>query len=270
MPKIRVAVAGAAGRMGQRNLALLAADPKSFEIAGALEHRSSPRLDEDAGTLIGKAQLGVRLTDDPAVALKNAQVLIDFTLPGASLALLPELAKRRVALVLGTTGFNADGLKKIKAASGKIPIVMSPNFSVGVNVMLKLLEQGARLLGEDYDIEVVEMHHNQKKDAPSGTALKLAEVLCAATGRNMAKDLVYARQGDTGARTRREIGVQTLRGGDVVGDHTVFFAGMGERIEITHRATSRDNFATGAVRAARWIVGKKPGLYSMHDVLGLR
>ncbi len=269
MARVKVAVAGAAGRMGQRNLAVLAADMKHFQIAGALEHPRSPRLGDDLGLLVGKAAAGIKISSDPAVALKDADVIIDFTIPEASLALIPELVKRKVALVLGTTGIRPEGVKLIQAASKKIPIVFAPNFSIGVNVQMKLLEQAAKLLGDDYDIEIVEMHHNQKKDSPSGTALGLARVLCDATGRSLEKDAVYARHGDVGARTKREIGIQTLRGGDVVGEHTVYFAGAGERIEITHRATSRDNFATGAVRSAGWVAGKKPGLYTMQDVLGL-
>ncbi len=269
MSRIRVTVAGAAGRMGQRNLAMLAANPKAFTISGALEHPASPRLGEDVGALIGTGVTGVKLTPDPAVALAHADVIIDFTVPAASLKLLPSLLTHKVALVLGTTGFDASGLKAVRTAAKKIPVVFAPNFSVGVNVQMKLLEQAANLLGEGYDIEIVEMHHNKKKDAPSGTALGLARVLCEATGRSFEKDTVYSRVGETGARTKREIGIQTLRGGDVVGEHTVYFAGAGERIEITHRATSRDNFAAGAVRSARWVKGRKPGLYTMQDVLGL-
>ncbi len=270
MSRVRVAVAGAGGRMGQRNLTLLAASPKDFEIVGALEHPLSPRLGDDVGPLIGKGPIGVKITPDPAVALKRAQVIIDFTTPEASLGLIHELVRRKVALVLGTTGIKPDGIRIVKKAAGKIPVVMAPNFSIGVNVQMKLLEQAAKLLGSDYDIEIVEMHHNQKKDAPSGTALGLAQVLCDATGRDLAKDAVYARHGDVGARTKREIGIQTLRGGDVVGEHTVYFAGAGERIEVTHRATNRDNFAGGAVRSAKWVASKKPGLYDMQDVLGLK
>jgi 4-hydroxy-tetrahydrodipicolinate reductase len=209
--------------------------------------------------------------DDLARALEGAgaQVVIDFTSSSASIRHAEVCAREGVALVIGSTGFTADGKERVKAAARRIPVVLSPNMAVGVNVMFELVRQVARTLGSAFDVEIVEMHHRKKKDAPSGTAVRLAEVAAEALGLDPARDLAFARQGMIGERPVRQIGVQTLRGGDVVGEHTIHFVGEGERLEITHRASSREQFARGALRAAGWIVGQPPGLYEMRHVLGL-
>lgn len=247
-----VGVIGAAGRMGQAILHLAAA--KSY-ITYPVEatFTSSETFVTDLGSIVSKMQ-----------------VAIDFTTPTATLKNLDTFIKNNIPLVIGTTGFSEEERKKIVQASQTIPLVFSSNMSMGVNVMWKIIAEAAKALGSDFDIEVLEMHHKLKKDAPSGTAMTTAEVLAEATGRNLLKDAIYARHGMIGERKANEIGIQTLRGGDVVGDHTVYFAGIGERLEITHRATSRDTFAQGALRAAEWLVGKKPGLYTMQDVLDLK
>jgi 4-hydroxy-tetrahydrodipicolinate reductase len=209
------------------------------------------------------------IQDDPAQALQGCDVLIDFTRPEATLQHLALCRELGVKLVVGTTGFSTEQKQLIRQAADDVSIMMAPNMSVGVNVMWKIIADAAKLLGSSFDIEVLETHHKLKKDAPSGTAMTTAEVLAQATGRDLARDAVYHREGLIGERQPNEIGIQTLRGGDVVGDHTVFFLGNGERLEITHRATSRDTFAMGSIRAAQWVVGQKPGLYHMKDVLGL-
>jgi 4-hydroxy-tetrahydrodipicolinate reductase len=200
----------------------------------------------------------------------KADVVVDFTSHEASVKNTSVAAENGVAMVIGSTGFTADAKARIRQDAARIPVVLSPNMSVGVNVMFALVAQAARVLGDAYDVEIVEMHHGKKKDAPSGTAVRLAEVAAESLGRDPARDVVYARHGMIGERTPREIGVMSLRGGDVVGEHTVFFAGQGERLEVTHRATSRDQFARGALRAALWVKGRAPGMYDMHDVLALR
>ena len=247
----KIIVCGAAGRMGQR-------------ICALGESQGLQMLPVDS------QGIALRIAKNLNEVIEQAQVIIDFTGPEASLGFLKEAIQHHKAMVIGTTGFTDSQRKEIEAAAKKIPIVFSSNMSVGVNVMWKLIAEAAKALGPDFDIEVLEMHHRLKKDAPSGTAMTTAEVLAEATGRNLAKDAVYARHGITGERKVNEIGIQTLRGGDVVGDHTVYFAGIGERLEITHRATSRDTFAQGALRAAQWLIGKKPGLYTMQDVLEIR
>jgi 4-hydroxy-tetrahydrodipicolinate reductase len=263
---INVVVTGAGGRMGSEIIRQVRATD-GLKLVGATE-----RPGFDAGVLAGLPGAPVPVKTDlrEALAGGGAQVVVDFTSYEASVAHAQVCAERGAALVIGSTGFTAEAKEKVRAAAQKVPIVLSPNMSVGVNVMFALVEQAARTLGDAFDVEIVEMHHKKKKDAPSGTAVKLAEVAAAALGRDFAKDAIYARHGMIGERTPREIGVQTLRGGDVVGEHTVYFAGLGERVEITHRATSREQFARGAVRAALWIAGQRPGLYDMHDVLGLR
>jgi 4-hydroxy-tetrahydrodipicolinate reductase len=217
-------------------------------------------------------RLGVHVAEDLAAALSGsgADVVIDFTSHEVSVRNAATAAGAGVAILIGSTGIAPDGKARIREAAARVPVVLSPNMSVGVNVMFALVAQAARALGDAYDVEIVEMHHGKKKDAPSGTAVRLAEVAAEALHRNAEKDVVYARHGMIGERTPREIGVMTLRGGDVVGEHTVYFAGQGERLEVTHRATSRDQFARGALRAALWVKGRAPGLYDMHDVLGLR
>jgi len=260
---IRAAVAGAGGRMGSRILAALR-EEKDFTVAGAFERADSEHVGrEAAGTWIAA---GIE-----PVLESGADVVIDFTAPAASLHHAKVCARRGVALVIGTTGFSAAQQDELRAAASRIPLLLAPNMSVGVNVLFRLVAEAARALGPAYEIEILELHHRMKRDAPSGTALRLAEVAADARGLHVSGDaFVYERHGETGARKPGTIGVQSLRGGDVVGDHTVHFLADGERLELTHRATSRDNFAHGAVRAARWISGRKPGFYDMQDVLGFR
>jgi 4-hydroxy-tetrahydrodipicolinate reductase len=267
---VNVVVTGVAGRMGGHILRLLEQSP-DLALVGAVERPgwNGPR---DAGVAAGLPALGVQVGEDLAAVLEASpvDVVIDFTSHEASARNAAAAASRGVAIVIGSTGFDAAGKARIREQATRIPVVLSPNMSVGVNVMFALVAQAAKVLGDAYDVEIVEMHHGKKKDAPSGTAVRLAEVAAEALGRDPGRDVVYARHGMIGERTPHEIGVMTLRGGDVVGEHTVFFAGQGERLEVTHRATSRDQFARGAVRAARWVKGRTPGLYDMHDVLGLR
>ncbi len=265
-----VIVAGAAGRMGKRLVELVSAAPGT-RVAGGLEHPESPVLGRDAGEVAGIGALGVKLVGSLA-ELENceADVMIDFTAPDATLAHVEWAAERRVGMVIGTTGIKPEQREVLARAAKNIPIVFAPNMSVGVNVLFKVVDEVARILGDDFDVEILEAHHNQKKDAPSGTAVRLGEIAAAALGRDYEKDAVFARQGFTGARSKTEIGMQTLRAGDIVGEHMVMFAGHGERLELIHRAHSRDNFAAGAVRAALWLENRAPGLYDMQDVLGLK
>jgi 4-hydroxy-tetrahydrodipicolinate reductase len=267
---VNVIVTGVAGRMGGQILRMMHG-AEGLRLVGAVERPgwSGPG---DAGVAAGMPSIGIPVTEDLVALLGRvkADVIVDFTSHEASVRHAVAAASAGVALVIGSTGFHAEGKAHVRECAARVPIVLSPNMSVGVNVMFALVAQAARALGDAYDVEIVEMHHGKKKDAPSGTAVRLAEVAADALGRDAAKDVVYARHGMIGERTPREIGVMTLRGGDVVGEHTVFFAGQGERLEVTHRATSRDQFARGALRAALWVKGRKPGLYDMHDVLGLR
>jgi len=266
---VKIAVTGAAGRMGARIISVIS-DREGVELAGALEHLEHHALGRDAGEAAGIGQVGVKITSDLQEAMKNADVLIDFTFPEVTIENLKTVAALGKAAVIGSTGFTAKELEELKKIASNIPCILAPNMSVGVNLMFKLVSEAARILGDDFDIEMVETHHRMKKDAPSGTAMKLAEVAAEAVGRNLSEVGTFERFGMTGARRKGEIGVQTLRGGDVVGDHTVYFYGTGERLEITHRATSRDTFATGAVKGALWVAGKDAGLYDMQDVLGLK
>jgi len=265
---IRAAVAGAAGKMGRRILAVLRAE-SDFTVSGAFERPESPHVGQDAGVVAGQPPLDVPVTAGLASALSRsaADVVIDFTAPAASLEHAQLCAEKGVALVVGTTGFTAQGKAELAACAQSVPILFAPNMSVGVNVLFRLVAQAARALGPEYEIEIVETHHRHKRDSPSGTAVRLAEVAADASSLDPRTACVYERHGDVGPRKPGTIGVQALRGGDVVGDHTVFFLADGERLELTHRATSRDNFARGAVRAARFVVAQKPGLYDMQDVL---
>jgi 4-hydroxy-tetrahydrodipicolinate reductase len=264
----KVVIAGASGRMGKTLLEAVAG-AADMHLHAALEREGSPWLGHDAGELVG-ATLGARITPDMETALEGADVLIDFTRPEATLRHLELCRAKRVALVIGTTGFDAAGKAAIAVAAKSIPIVFAPNMSVGVNLALRLLDMAARVLDEGFDIEIVEAHHRHKVDAPSGTALRMGEVVAAALGRDLKDCAVYGREGVTGERDPKIIGFATLRGGDVVGDHTVMFAGIGERLEITHKASSRMTFALGALRAARYLSGRIAGLYDMQDVLGLK
>lgn len=259
---VRVVVAGVAGRMGATLVRLVSQSP-GLRVCGGTERPGSPMLGKDGG--------GFTVVDDLGQAIRagQAQVVIDFTSPDAAVSHARACAEGGAALVAGTTGLHAEAREALRLASQRVPVVQSPNMSVGVNVMFKMAAQLARVLGPSFDVEIVEAHHRMKKDAPSGTALKLAEEVAGALGRG-AEDLRFARHGQVGERPRAEIGVQALRGGDVVGEHTVFFFGDGERLELTHRASSRDQFALGALRAAAWVAGRPPGLYDMADVLGLK
>jgi 4-hydroxy-tetrahydrodipicolinate reductase len=262
----KVVVTGAAGRMGSQIVRLVhAAD--DLELGAAVERPGHGG--QDAGTLAGLGPIGVAVADDLAKALAGSDVVIDFTTHEASAHHAELCAERGVALVIGSTGFTPEHKARVAAASRKVPIVLSPNMSVGVNVLFELVRDAAKVLGDDFDVEIVEIHHKKKRDAPSGTAVRLGEVAAEALGRD-ADAFAYTRHGILGERPPWQIGIQTLRGGDIVGEHTVFFCGEGERLELTHRATSREQLARGALRAARWVVGKPAGLYDMADVLGLR
>ena len=265
---VRIAVLGAAGKMGGAIVRAIAETPTTALVA-AVERSDFPAMGADASRLAGLPESGVRVQADRP-GRGAADVWIDFSAPGAAVANASAAAQAGAAIVIGTTGLSAQDKDAIALAAKKVPIVLAPNMSVGVNVMLRLVADAARALGAAYDAEIVETHHRAKRDAPSGTALRLAEAVAEATGRDFGKSARYERHGDIGPRTSGEIGIQTLRGGDVVGDHTVFFLGQGERIEITHRASSREVLARGAVREALWLHGRTPGLHDMGDVLGLK
>jgi 4-hydroxy-tetrahydrodipicolinate reductase len=265
---LRVAVTGAAGRMG-RALIQSVHDTPGLTLAAAFERPGMDLLGTDAGEIAGIGRCGVELSDDLAGTVGAFDTLVDFSVPAATLAALERCRAAGRRVVIGTTGFDAAGRSAIAAAARSIPIVMAPNFAIGVNVCFKLIEVAARILGDDVDVEVIEAHHRNKIDAPSGTAVRMGEILAQTLGRDLASAAIYGRHGVSGPRDRRTIGFETVRAGDIVGDHTVLFAGTGERIEITHRASSRANFANGAMRAVRWLSDRPPGLYSMQDVLGL-
>ena len=266
----RIAVFGASGKMGRFLLQATLDNPQTA-VSAAFDRADSGSIGVDAGVLIGAQTMGISLSDDVSASLDAFDVAIDFTRPEGTLSLLSICRDAGKALVIGTTGIDEAGKQAIADAANDIPIVFAANFSVGVTLSLKLLETAARVLEEDFDIEVIEAHHRHKVDAPSGTALAMGEAIAGATGRNLAECAVYGREGHTGARDRRTIGFETIRGGDIVGEHTVLFAGEGERLEITHKASSRMTFAKGAVRAASWLAQRadQPGLYDMQDVLQL-
>lgn len=268
MSQLRLAVAGAAGRMG-RTLCRLVHETEGLELAGGLEPPGSPHVGDDAGVLAGIGEVGVRIVDDPLPLFTAIDGIVDFTTPAASVALAALAAQARVVHVIGTTGFSPADEASIAAAARHARIVKSGNMSLGVNLLAVLVRKAARTLGEEFDIEVLEMHHRAKVDAPSGTALLLGRAAAEGRGVELAARSVRVRDGHTGARPPGDIGFATLRGGSVVGDHTVIFAGPSERIELGHRAESRDLFARGALRAAQWAFDRKPGLYGMADVLGL-
>ena len=265
---MRLVVAGAAGRMG-RALIQAIAEMEGVTLAGALERPGSAQLGQDAGVVAGLPALGVPISDDPLPLLAEAEGLLDFTAPASSVALAELAAQARIAHVIGTTGLSTEDEAKLRAAARHAPIVKSGNMSLGVNLLAALVRRAARALGPDFDIEIVEMHHRHKVDAPSGTALLLGRAAAEGRGIDLGQTAVYAREGHTGARPQGAIGFQSLRGGSVVGDHVVILAGEGERLELAHRAESRGLFARGALKAALWARGRKPGLYSMSDVLGL-
>lgn len=264
-----IIVTGATGRMGSRITALSKEYPE-LKIVGATERKGHEAIGKDIGRIAGIGETGIRLTDSLKDIVDSCDVIIDFTHAGSSLEHLRLSSSRGKAMVIGTTGFSKDELKEADAQTKNIPAVLAPNMSVGINLILKVLKDISRVLGDDYDIEIIEAHHRLKKDAPSGTAMKMAQVIADAVNRNLDETAVYARRGLIGERTKKEIGIQTIRAGDIVGEHTVLFGGLGERIEITHKASSRDTFARGALRAAVWVHNKPAGLYDMQDVLGLK
>ena len=265
----RIAVMGAAGRMG-KNLIEAVIQAQGAVLAAAVDRPDSSLIGADVGELTGLGRLGVTLSSDLVSVLDEFDVLIDFTHPSVTLRNLAICREAGKAMVIGTTGFSVEEKKQLAEVAREIPIVFAANFSVGVNLCLKLLDTAARVLGDEVDIEIIEAHHRHKVDAPSGTALRMGEVVAEALGRDLQKVAVYGREGQTGARARETIGFATVRAGDVVGDHTVLFAAEGERVEITHKASSRMTFAKGAVRSALWLEDRAPGLYDMQDVLGLR
>lgn len=265
----RVAVIGAAGRMG-RNLIVACHEDNALELTVATERQGSSFVGVDSGELAGLDKNGVEIINDLNAVIDEFDVLIDFTVPEATLEIVELCRRTKKSLVIGTTGFTDQQRKKIQSAGEQISIVMAPNMAVGVNLCFKLLDIAARVLGNDVDIEIIEAHHRDKIDAPSGTALGMGEVIADALGRDLKECAVYGRQGRTGSRDRGIIGFETIRAGDIVGEHTAMFADIGERIEITHKASSRMTFARGAVRAARWIIQHETGLFDMQDVLGLR
>ncbi len=266
---IRTIVCGACGKMGKRICTLMENDDE-LELYGALEAKNSKYIGSDIGAVCGIGEKHIEVTDKLNDIIGDGEVLIDFSTPSSTLSNLRAAAENKKAMVIGTTGFSDDEIAEIKKLSVRIPIVLAPNMSLGVNILFKLVEDVARILKDDYDIEIVEMHHRFKKDAPSGTALKLAEHAANGLNENLNDIAVYGRQGIIGERSKKEIGIMSLRGGDVVGDHSVIFAGLGERLELTHKATSRDTFALGALRAAKWVIDKVPGFYNMQDVLNIK
>lgn len=265
---LAVAILGASGRMGRALIDTTLRTP-ALRLAAAIERPGNPLLGSDAGTMIGAAATSVAITDDLPAALQGSAVLIDFTGPAATLAALKACVAANRPIVIGTTGFTSEQKIEIGKASQHIPVCIAANYSIGVNVALKLVETAARTLGGDYDVEIVEAHHRHKVDSPSGTALAFGEAAASGLDRDLRSNAIYGREGQIGPRKRETIGFATVRGGDVVGDHTVLFLGDGERVEISHRASSRTNFASGALRAAEWLADQPAGLYSMRDVLGL-
>ncbi|MBF0126558.1 MAG: 4-hydroxy-tetrahydrodipicolinate reductase [Magnetococcales bacterium] len=270
MNKTPIAIVGAGGRMGRMLIQALHARQEHARLAAATEHPASPLIGRDAGEVAGVGPLGVTIAARARSAFAPGQVVIDFTVPAATLTHLDYAIEAASPLVIGTTGIDQAGRERIVAASRSIPVVFAPNFSVGVNLMFKIAAETAKALGDSFDVEIIEAHHRHKVDAPSGTALGLGQAIATALERNLLENGVYAREGHTGPRDSRAIGFATIRGGDIVGDHTALFAGEGERLEITHRASSRMTFASGAVRAALWVQNRPPGLFDMGDILGFK
>jgi 4-hydroxy-tetrahydrodipicolinate reductase len=265
---MKIAIAGSTGRMGRTLIEAVLAST-DLKLCAALDISSSPQLGKDAGEAVGHA-CGVLVSADCATAVAACDCLIDFTRPEGTLLHLDACLKVGTGMVIGTTGFDAEGRQRIIAAGQRVPIVFAPNMAIGVNAVFKLAEVAAKILGDAYDVEIIEAHHRHKVDAPSGTALKLGEVVAAALGRDLKQCAVHGREGDTGERDAKSIGFHAIRGGDIVGEHTVMFAGSGERVEVTVRSQSRMTYAAGALRAARFLEGRKAGLYDMQDVLGIR
>ena len=265
---MKIAIAGATGRMGKMLIEAVL-NSGDAQLVGALDHTSCPQLGEDAGSFLGK-KTGILISSDVAKVLADAQYLIDFTRPEGTMAHLAVAQKTGTKMIIGTTGLSVEQIDALKKASSNLAIVFAPNMSVGVNATFKLLEIAAKMLNQGYDIEIIEAHHRHKVDAPSGTALKMGEVIADALGEKLDDVAVYSREGHTGERKEGSIGFATIRGGDIVGDHTVLFAGDGERIEISHKSSSRQSYAQGSLRAARFLQNQQSGLYDMQDVLGLR
>lgn len=267
-PMVNIAVCGAAGRMGQR--IIVAVQEAGCKLSGALERPGHDLIGQDAGLIAGCGALGVAISADLNAVVAGCDVLIDFTTPKVSLKNLEVCSLKKKAIVIGSTGFTPEERALAAELALEIPCVLAPNMSVGVNVCFKVLKDVAKALGDDFDVEIVELHHNKKKDSPSGTAVRMGEVVAEELGRDYNKVANFHREGICGERTKEEIGMQTVRGGDIIGEHTVYFIGQGERIEITHRAMTRDMFSRGSVRAAQWVVAQQPGIYDMQDVLGLK
>jgi 4-hydroxy-tetrahydrodipicolinate reductase len=255
--------------MGRR-ISALSTEHKGLELIGGFEIKGHADIGTDIGELAGVGPLGIKLADSIDDVIDDADVIVDFTHPDSTVANAEAASSKGKAMVTGTTGLSGDDISRVRQCADRMPCVLSFNMSLGVNLLLKVLKDIASALGDDYDVEIVEAHHRLKKDAPSGTAIMMARSVAEALGRDIEADAVYARKGFIGERSGKEIGIQTVRAGDIVGEHTVMFGGLGERIEVTHRASSRDTFARGALRAALWIAGKPVGLYNMHDVLGLK
>jgi len=266
---IRAIVVGAGGRMGGRVIHTIH-EADGIEVSGAVERPDHPSLGQDIGSMVGLGEMKVPLEGDIRKVLGDAGVVIDFTNAEVSLGNLEVASERGVPMVIGSTGFTPQQMEKAARLTERAPCVLSPNMSVGVNLMFKVVGEIARILGDDYDVEILEAHHRFKKDSPSGTAMKLGDIVASALKRDFQQVGIFERKGVIGERKPKEIGMQALRAGDIVGDHTVIFGGLGERLEVTHRAHSRDNFARGAVRAAKWVVTQPNGLYDMGDVLGLK
>jgi 4-hydroxy-tetrahydrodipicolinate reductase len=266
---IKTLIAGAAGRMGQRLIAAVHQSPE-LKITGVFERPDHPAVGQDPGILAGLGEIGLKIKPSLEEVLGAGEVLIDFTAPQATLENIRLAAGRGLAMVIGTTGMSGQLLQEVTQWAQGMRCVMTPNMSVGMNVMFHIAAEMAKTLGQDYDMEILEAHHRLKKDAPSGTAMRLAQILADAQKRDLNKVAVYERKGLIGERTKEEIGIQSWRGGDITGEHTIMFAGIGERLELIHRVQSRDNFARGAVKAAAWVVKQPNGLYDMQDVLGLK
>ncbi len=266
---MKIIISGAAGRMGRAILESLYEEDE-LELGAALEKTGHPAMKKDVGGLIGIGTWGISISEFSKKSLQSGDVIIDFTYPQGTVQMVQEAKANGKPIVIGTTGLTQDHRKQIDAAAKKIPVVLSPNMSVGVNVMFKLIAEATAALGEAYDAEIMEIHHRLKKDAPSGTAIRMGEVVAASRGTTLQQSGRFTRQGNIGARVSGEIGLQSLRAGDVVGEHTITFAGPGERIELTHRAHNRNNFARGALIAAQWVSQQPPGLYDMMDVLNLK
>ncbi len=265
---IKVSIMGVSGRMGRAIYRLLDGED-NIEIVGATEIDIHPEIGKDVGLVVGSGEIGVSINSDIQSTSTEADVIVDFTTPNSTLSNAKFASSNGIAMVIGTTGFDEDQKKDLEALASSFPCVFSPNMSIGVNVMFEATKKLAEILGDDYDLEIIEAHHKHKVDAPSGTALRLGEAAAEGLGRDFNSVARFERHGVIGERKEKEIGMQTIRAGDIVGEHTIMFCGAGERIELTHRAMSRDNFAKGVVRAVKWIPGKSSGIYTMKEVLGL-